>query len=83
MYQVLSAYSASISELKKNPSALIDEACGRPIVVLNHNKPTAYLVAAETFERMVDMLDDIALSKLAIQRLGQKSSAVRVNLDEL
>ena len=83
MHQILSAYSASISELKKNPSALIESAAGQPIAVLNHNRPTAYLVAAETFERMIDLLDDMDLSKLAIKRLTQKSLAVRVNLDDL
>lgn len=44
--------SVSITELKKNPSAIIDNAHGQPIAILNHNRPTAYLVPAATFEAM-------------------------------
>ena len=44
--------SVSITELKKNPSAIIDNAHGQPVAILNHNRPTAYLVAAVTFEAM-------------------------------
>jgi len=39
MRQVFSSYSASISELKKNPTALLNEAEGAPIPILNHNVP--------------------------------------------
>ena len=41
MRKVLAECSASISELKKNPSALIAEAAGVPVAILNHNVPTA------------------------------------------
>ncbi len=41
MESVLAGCSASISELKKNPSALIKQAEGEPIAILNHKKPTA------------------------------------------
>ena len=44
MKQVLSSFSASISEFKKNPTALLNEAEGAPIAILNHNIPTAYLI---------------------------------------
>ena len=44
--------SVSISELKKNPTAVIDEADGFPVAVLNHNRPAAYLVPAERFSQV-------------------------------
>ncbi|PIE91518.1 MAG: antitoxin, partial [Acidobacteria bacterium] len=34
---VLAKCSASISELKKNPSSLIEQSEGEPIAILNHN----------------------------------------------
>jgi antitoxin StbD len=58
MHQVLAGFSVSISELKKNQSALISQSCGSPIAVLNHNKPSAWLVLAETYEAMMDMIAD-------------------------
>ncbi len=41
-------YAVSITELKKNPQALIDNAHGEAIALLNRNKPTAYISPAET-----------------------------------
>ncbi|HEV2608269.1 MAG TPA: type II toxin-antitoxin system prevent-host-death family antitoxin, partial [Xanthomonadaceae bacterium] len=44
MEQILSDASISITELKRNPSAVIDEAGDEAVAVLTHNKPSAYLV---------------------------------------
>lgn len=83
MHQVLADYSVSISELKKNPSALLSQASGSPIAVLNHNKPAAYLISADTYAAMMDMLDDYELAKLVEERRGDKDKAVTVSLDDL
>ena len=58
MESVLAECSASISELKKNPSALIEQSDGEPIAILNHNKPTAYLIPAETYEAILEKIED-------------------------
>ena len=60
--------SVSISELKKNPTAVIEQAEGFPVAVLNHNKPAAYLVPAAAFEAMMEKLDDIELARLVKER---------------
>lgn len=83
MYQVLADYSVSISELKKNPSSLLLKASGSPIAVLNHNKPAAYLVPAETYEAMMEILADYELSKVVESRLEDKDQAIEVSLDDL
>ena len=83
MRQVLADCSASISELKKNPTALLHEADGAAIAILNHNKPTAYLVPAETYELLMDMLDDYELAKVVEDRRGDLATAVEVSLDDL
>ena len=83
MRQVLADCSASISELKKNPTALLNEADGAAIAILNHNKPAAYLIPAETYEHMMEMLDDYELSKLVESRRDDLSEAVEVNIDDL
>ncbi len=75
--------SASISELKKNPTALLNEANGSAIAILNHNKPAAYLVPAETYEFLMDMLDDYELAKLVESRRRELSEAVEVDIDDL
>ncbi len=83
MRQVLADCSASISELKKNPTALLADSDGSPIAILNHNKPTAYLVPAETYEWLMELVDDYELRKLVESRLKDKSKAIEVSFDDL
>tara|TARA_B110000305_G_C19352550_1_gene595047 strand:- start:643 stop:894 length:252 start_codon:yes stop_codon:yes gene_type:complete len=83
MNTILSPYTASISELKKNPSGLLEEADGAAIAILNHNRPTAYLVPASRYEQMLDILDDIELSKIIENRQLEKTDAIEMKLDEL
>lgn len=58
MRQVLSSCSATISELKENPTTCLDEAEGTLIAILNHNVPAAYLIPAETYEWLIDKLEN-------------------------
>ncbi len=83
MESVLASRSASISELKKNPSSLIDQSGGEPIAILNHNRPTAYLIPAETYETFLDKIEDYQLRLLVQERQNEKISAIEVTLDEL
>ena len=83
MEQVLSSFSASISELKKNPTALLNEAQGIPIAILNHNIPSAYLLSAETYEWLMDKLDDYELAQIVIERRNEQKDAIEVDIDDL
>ncbi len=83
MKTVLANCSASISELKKNPSALIEESEGEPIAILNHNRPTAYLIPAATYEAIMERLEDYQLGLLVNDRQNEKIEAVEVDIDEL
>ena len=83
MESVLANCSASISELKKNPSLLIEKSEGEPIAILNHNRPTAYLVPAATYAALLEKLEDHQLGLIIKERKNEKKSAVEVTLDEL
>ena len=83
MESVLAKCSASVSELKKNPSALIEMAEGEPVAILNHNKPTAYLIPAETYKAMIEKMEDFQLGLLVKKRQNKKMSALEISLDEL
>jgi antitoxin StbD len=80
---ILSNFSASISELKKNPSALLSKAEGSPIAILNHNTPAAYLIPAETYERLLDKIEDIELAQIVKERLPEKEHAIVVDINDL
>jgi len=83
MTQILANYTASISELKKSPSSVIEEAHGETVAILNHNKPSAYLVPSDVYEKMMDMMDDYNLIQKVEERLNDGEVSVRVNIDEL
>ena len=83
MKAVLANCSASISELKRNPSTLINQSDGEPIAILNHNKPTAYLIPAETYEELLESIEDYQLGIIVKKRQNEKISAIEVDIDEL
>ena len=81
MDRIYARASVSISDLKKNPSRIINDAEGAPVAILNHNKPSAYLIPAETFEALMEQMEDYNLSSLVKER--QHEPTVKVSLDEL
>jgi antitoxin StbD len=81
MDYLLAKSSVSITDLKKNPSAIIAEAEGAPVAVLNHNRPSAYLVPADTFEAMLEKIDDLEIAKIVKERKLEKT--VKISLNEL
>ena len=83
MTQILANYTASISELKKSPSTVIEEAGNEAVAILNHNKPSAYLVPSALYEQMMEIIDDYELAKEVRERLGDGEESVEVSLDEL
>ena len=83
MKQIFADYSASISELKRNPSSLIASSHGSVIAVLNHNTPTAYIVPAATYENMIESLEDIDLKNIVSKRLKDIDTAVEVDIEDI
>ena len=83
MHPIYASRTASVSELKKNPTLLINQAEGQPVAILNHNVATAYLVPAATFEKILNALDEQELQTIVQQRLVDNQKSIKVNLDDL
>jgi Phd_YefM. len=81
MQRVEADIAVSVSDLKKNPTAVVDDAAGGTVAVLNHNRVMAYMVPASTYEALIDALDDQALVEIVKARAEEKGVPVR--LDEL
>lgn len=81
VFSILAENATSISELKKNPMAIIAQAGGMPVAVLNHNQPAFYCLPVEAYEAILEKLDDLDLAKIVKER--QKSSEIEVNFDDL
>ena len=78
----ISTYAiASISQLKKDPMALVAAGNGRTVVILKRNKPAFYCVPATIYENMMDRLEDIELNAIADARAHE--TPIRVRLDSL
>jgi antitoxin StbD len=57
MEQVLATRSVSITELKRSPSAVLEQAGVEPVAVLNHNRPAAYLLSPKVYESILERLN--------------------------
>jgi antitoxin StbD len=80
-HTILADVSAGISELKKNPMAVVEQGDGAPVAILNRNQPVFYAVPAAAYEQLMDKLEDIELA--AIVKARQDMSEIEVSLDEL
>ena len=56
MQTLLVDQAVSMSEFKKNPAAVLRQAAGRPVAVLNHNRVGFYMLEAQLLERLLDQL---------------------------
>jgi antitoxin StbD len=80
-HQILAEISAGISELKKNPMAVVNEGGGGPVAILNRNEPVFYAIPAKTYEYIYEILEDVELRAIVEARKNQPE--IKVNLDEL
>jgi antitoxin StbD len=79
--RILADNSTSISELKKNPMAVVKQGDGFPVAVLNRNQPAFYCVPAAAYERLMEKLEDLELAQLVRERENQPE--VDVSWDDL
>lgn len=80
-HQILSDVSAGISELKKNPMAVVAQGEGFPVAILNRNAPVFYAVPASAYEALMDKLEDMELGKIVRERQGE--AVITVDINEL
>ncbi len=80
-HTILADVSAGISELKKNPMAVVEQGESAPVAIFNRNQPVFYAVPAAAYEQLMDKLEDIELA--AIVRVRQDMPEIEVSLDEL
>ena len=80
-HTILAKTTVSMTDLRRNPSGVLEVAGDQAIAVLNHNKPAAYLLSARAYEALLDKLDDAALTEVVKARRTGKP--VKVKLDTL
>jgi antitoxin StbD len=75
--------AVSISDLKRNPQAVVDEAAGGVVALLNRSKPVAYIVPAETYGQMMELLEEGELCGIINSRKDELHEAAEIPLAEL
>ena len=83
MEPLLAGLAISTAELKDNPNAVLEQSDGETVVILNHDKPAAYLVSAETYEAFLNRLEDLELGRVIHERKKEAPQAIAVDLDDL
>lgn len=79
--RILTEATASISELKANPMKVALSAHGEAIAILNRNEPAFYCIPAETYEFLMDHIEDLEL--LSIVEPRKNEASVKVSLNDL
>ena len=80
-HSIYARTTVSMTDLRRNPGGILQDAGDAPVAILNHNKPTAYLLSARAYEALLERLDDAELVKVAKQRQG--GERVKVRLEDL
>lgn len=80
---ILADVGVSISDLKRNPAAVIEAARAQQVAILNRNKPVAYIVSPEVWDHILDVFDDRKLAREIERRLPDVADAVTVSLEDL
>lgn len=74
----------TISELKKNPAAVIARAQKRQVAVVNRGKPVAYVISPQVWEYLCDVYEDMKDGELVRQILEEDGDeGIKVTLEEL
>lgn len=71
----------TIADLCRDPEGIIQEARNAPVAIVNQHGASTYLVPADIFEAMLDVIEDAELAEIVNERRGDPT--VKVKLDDL
>jgi antitoxin StbD len=90
MEKVHTNLTVSITEFKKNPNDVLEQAAGQPFVVLTNNKPSFYVLTPEVFEALGEEAIEEALwqveaTPMLLERLAEVKAGqtVPVTIEQL
>ncbi len=80
---IMAEVSVSVSELKKNPAAVIAEARKRQVAITSRNRAVAYIVSPEVWDHILDVFDERQFAREFADQLDNLDDAISVSLDDL
>lgn len=80
---IMADVTVSISDLKKNPAAVVEEARKRQVAITNRNRAVAYVVSPEVWDHILDVFDEQKLAREYGDHLDEIGDAIPVSLEDL
>jgi antitoxin StbD len=80
---ILADVGVSITDLKRNPAAVVAEAKLQQVAILSRNKPVAYMISPEVWEYLSELHEDAQDAELVRERLANPGKRIRVELSDL
>ena len=80
---ILADVSVSISDLKRNPTAVIEAARKQQVAILNRGRAVAYVISPEVWDSVVDMIEDHEDERIVGERLANPGLRIRVKVEDL
>jgi antitoxin StbD len=56
--RILATNIANVSDFKRSPMKVVNEANGETVAILNRSKPAFYCVPTKLYETMMDLLEE-------------------------
>jgi antitoxin StbD len=79
---ILADVGVSISDLKRNPAAVVEAARSQQVAILNRNRPVAYVIAPHVWEYLCDLVADRRVMREAEEELAKDDAeGIEVDLD--
>lgn len=73
-HKILAEETVSVSELRKNPSLYFTD---HPVAVMAHNHATGYVVGAELFETMMNIIEQNQAAKTVVGQFRPASARLK------
>jgi antitoxin StbD len=64
MESLLASHCVSMAEFEHSPHSIFDWAQERPVAVMQHDRPAAYMLNAHSYETMINRLEVMRLREL-------------------
>ncbi len=78
---IMADVTVSISDLKKNPAAVVAEARKRQVAITSRNRAVAYVVSPEVWDHILDVFDERKMVREAIEAIEEDGDDVTIDLD--
>ena len=80
---ILADVGVSITDLKRNPAAVIAAAREQQVAILNRNRSVGYIVLPEVWDYVCDLIEDMQDAELVRERLAEPGEMIEVSIDDL